>query len=489
MKLVDLLDGVKIEKYNVYLAQNIEFIANDHRRVKSNTLFVAIQGTKRDGNEYISKAIKNGAVAVITDRVTDYIESIPFILVENTREALAKIWSNFYKNPSKNIKTIAITGTNGKTSTAYFLYNILLSAGIPCGLISTIGCFVNGLPIETNGGGSMADVVSAMTTPDPEILYYIYKLMKDLEAKIVVIEASSHALDQKRLSAIEVEIGVFTNMSREHLDYHGSIDEYFFAKESLFQNCKFGIVNVDDKYGRIIKNKYRNVYGFSCKSKNDFYTKNAKFDQNGCSFDFVTADSSIDVATKIIGEFTMYNAGMACSCANLLGINDLAIKNGIMNTILIKGRLERYMDKKIYIDYAHTPEAVKRVIETVKNIEPNKRLIVLFGCGGDRDKGKRGEMGRICTTYADFTVITSDNCRSEDPNNIIEDILLGVANKDKYTVIIDRKEAIRTVVKGMTENDILLLLGKGHEEYDITKDGKKSFSEKEVLNEVFMIDK
>jgi len=489
MKLGDLLKGIDIIEKGASLETEIGFIANDHRRVKANTVFVAINGTKRNGNDYIGEALKKGAVTIITDDTKRAMDNLPYVIVGDAREALSKMWSNFYRNPSNNIKTVAITGTNGKTSSAFFLFNICRHVGISCALISTIGCFINEKPIEIDGGGSVSDVAAAMTTPDPETLQYLYNKMKENCVEVAVIEASSHALAQKRLCGIEIEIGAFTNLSREHLDFHGNLDEYFYAKEELFKISKLGIVNIDDEYGKRLKEKYVNIYGFSTKEKTNFFANNIKLNSIGCEYSLIHGEDKIDIKTDIIGKFTVYNSLLAASCAMLLGIEKTAIVEGIKMTKEIKGRLERYENKNIYIDYAHTPEAMKNVIQSIRRIDGKKRLIVLFGCGGDRDSGKRAEMGRICSAYADYTVITSDNPRSEDPQKIIADILSGVDKSKEYIVIENRKEAIEKIAPCLKENEILLLLGKGHEEYEITKDGKRFFSEREVLDRVFSSDK
>ena len=489
MKLFDLLNGVTIiENYGTFDTE-IENIASDHRNVTKNTVFVAISGTKRNGNGYVMEAVKNGAVAIITDENKSYESGVPCVLVSDAREALAKMWSNFYNNPSKTIKTVAITGTNGKTSSAFFLYNILACANIPCGLISTVGCFINGEEINVNGGGAVPDLSSAMTTPDPEKLYYLFNKMKENGVKIAVIEASSHALAQNRLCGMEIEIGAFTNLSREHLDFHTDIEDYFCAKEKLFKMCKLGIVNIDDSFGRIIKEKYTNIFCISVKESTDFRAKDIKLSENGCEYMLAYNGRNFEIKSSIIGDFTVYNTMLAASCAVLLGVDNESIARGIRKTSVIKGRVEKYRDKSIYIDYAHTPDAMKKVITTIKEIEKGKRLIVLFGCGGDRDKGKRAEMGKICSEHADISVITSDNPRGENPLEIIKEILLGVDKGKSYTVIENRREAIIKTVKDLLENDVLLLLGKGHEEYEITKEGKHFFSERAVLDEVFSIDK
>ena len=488
MRLNELLDGVEVKSKSVSDEMDIAYIASDHRNLIKNSVFVAIKGTKRDGNDYICKAIEKGCNAIVTENRALCNGDFPYILVNNSRRAISKMWSNFYKNPSKNIKTVAITGTNGKTSSAYFLYNILRIARIPCALISTIGCFINGEEININGGGTVADVVSAMTTPDPEVLYCLYNKMKKKGVKVAVIEASSHALKQERLAYIDIEIGAFTNLSSEHLDFHKNIDDYFKSKEKLFDLCKTAIINYDDEYGKILKEKYDNAYTYGLNEKCDFCAERVILNLEGCKYRIEHDNSKLEISTEIIGEFTVYNTLLAASCALLLGVNSDDIEKGIKSTISIKGRMQQYRDKPIYIDYAHTPVAMENAIKSIKKLQCNKRIIVLFGCGGDRDKGKRAKMGEIATSLADLTVITSDNPRTENPIEIINDIKSGIIKGAKFIVIPERKDAIKHIAMQMTENDVLLLLGKGHEEYEITIGGKNNFSETKILDEVFSLD-
>lgn len=489
MRLSELLEDITIIKSNISLEIEIECIANDHRRIKNRSVFVALRGTKRNGNDYINDAIKNGAAAIVSDDFAKCKMDIPYVLVANAREALAKMWSNFYKNPAKEIKTVAITGTNGKTSCAYFLYNILREAKIKCGLISTIECLINDEKIESTGGGSILDVSAAMTTPDPEYLFNVYNIMKKRGVQVAVIEASSHALSQGRLFPIDIEIAAFTNLTQEHLDFHGDMEEYFKAKKSLFDKCKKGIVNIDDTYGNRLKNQFEGVVGYSKNEKADFYATDIKCSSKGCEYMLNFNGEKIKMKTQMIGEFSVYNTLLAAGCAKMLGIENIVIQKGISNTVRIKGRMEKYKDRNIYIDYAHTPAAMEKIIRTVRQIEPQKRLYVMFGCGGDRDKSKRKEMGKISTSLADLTVITADNSRTEPVNSIIADILEGVNEEKKHIIIPDRREAIKFIASKLENDVVILLLGKGHEEYEIINNLKNRFSEKEILDEVFVLDK
>lgn len=486
MRLGTVLSGIPVLKSNVNYEVKIECIASDHRKVKENYIFVAINGFKRNGKDYIGLALENGATVIITQEKEACQERIPYVLVENARTAIARMWANYYSNPEKYIKTIAITGTNGKTSSAYYLFNIIRNAGISCGLISTIECLVNEERIFLNNDGAVCDISSNMTTPDPESLYYILYIMKKKNVKYVIMEASSHALKQNRIDGIDIEIGVFTNLTNEHLDYHINIKEYFKAKEKLMEMSKICVINADDKFGKCLLKKYaEKSMGISVNHKTDFYACNYTLNLNGSEYTLIHKDKKIKIKTDLIGKFNIYNSIVAASCGMILGIEDGCIVRGIKSLTKVKGRMERYKDKNIYIDYAHTSDAMKKVIELIKELEPQKRIITLFGCGGDRDKSKRADMGRISTTLADFSIITSDNSRGEDPEKIISDIEEGIVLQNKHIVIPNRKEAILYATKIMKNDDILLLLGKGHEEYEITSNGKEHFDEREILDEVF----
>ena len=486
MKLNALLKGISIIECNVDFNLEVTYISSDHRKVNKNYIFVAINGSKRNGVDFINFAIENGATVIITQDKKACNENIPYILVENVRNSITRMWSNFYYNPEKSLKVVAITGTNGKTSSAYYLYNIIRSAGFSCGLISTIDCLINDKKIDLKKDGVVSDENSNMTTPDPEVLFYILNLMRNSDIKFAIMEASSHALEQNRLGGIEIEIGAFTNLSNEHLDYHKSMGEYFKAKEKLMEMSKTCVINADDEYGDRILKKYPNKsFSFSLNNKGNFYASECNCNLNGCEYKLNYNGKSINIKTSMLGKFNIYNSLLAASCAKLLNIEDDYIVDGIQNMLQIKGRMERYKDKNIYIDYAHTPDAMKKAIMLLRDLEPNKKIISLFGCGGDRDKSKRAKMGRISTSYANFTVITSDNSRSENVNEIISNILKGIVVKDNYIVIPNRREAIIYTVNIMKEDEILLLLGKGHEEYEITSKGKLHFDEREILDEVF----
>ena len=488
MKLGELLNGIKILKSNANIQCEIIEVVNDSRKVLPGDAYAAIKGEKRDGGDYINDALKRGAVAVITENEASCCGNIPYVLVESTRRAICKMWSNLYGNPATGIKTVAITGTNGKTTSAYFLYNILLSAKIPCALISTVECIINGEKIEA-GDGTVEDIQATMTTPEPKNLYSLYDKIKKAGVEVAVIEASSHALDQHRLDDLCIEIGAFTNLSREHLDYHSSMEEYFFAKKRLLEMSKRCVINVDDAYGKLAYLEYKEKsVGVSRCSLAEITVNDISKDKNGYSYSLMYQNEKIRIETRLFGEYNVYNSAIASSCALLLGVEISSIKAGILNTTNVKGRMEKYGEKEIYIDYAHTPTAMEKAIGVLREMKPGKRLIVLFGCGGNRDKGKRAEMGKVCSSLADLSVITSDNPRNENPSEIISDIVNGIVNNKEFVIIPSRKEAIFFAAGRLKENEVLLLLGKGHENYEINANGRIHFDEREVLDEVFLVD-
>ena len=487
MKLKKLLTGVKILKIKADLGISIRKITSDSKQAIENSLFIAIKGEKRNGNAYIENAYENGAVCVVTDDINYFEKHKNTILVDNSRKALSLIWSNYYDNPSSKLKIIAVTGTNGKTSCSYFLYNILRNAGKSCGMISTIETLINDKKIKRSGGSEIGDTASAMTTPDPKFLYYTLDNMQKNGVEYVVMEASSHSIEQEKLAAIHFICGVFTNLSEEHLDFHKSMEQYFLAKCKLFDLCDIGVVNSDDEFGKCIKNKTDTKIDECSFGKNsDIYIDNIKMCESGNTYEIIKEKEKIFIKTAIPGEYTIYNSMIAASCAKLIGIDDKSIFEGIRSTAYIKGRLERIENTNIYIDYAHTPCAMNNIIKTVKQFAPDKRLIVLFGCGGDRDRGKRKIMGEIASQCADFVIVTSDNSRNEDPVQIIKDIMSGIS-KNNYCIIPKREDAIKYAVKSLKKDEILLLLGKGHEEYEIDAKGKHLFDERKIVKSVLKI--
>lgn len=485
MKLSELIESNEIISANIDFNTDIMAIYSDSRKVAKNSAFVAVRGECRDGNDYISQAIKNGAAVIITDD-ENIAKDVPFVLVKSARSAISKMLAHFYGLNELNARIIAVTGTNGKSTVSYFIYNVLKCAKKRVGLISTVECLINGERIDLEGGGAVLDKASAMTTPDPEKLYKILAEMKKRDVEYIVIEVSSHALDQCRIDGIEVDFAVFTNLSCEHLDYHKTMENYFIAKELLFKKAHIGVVNVDDPYGKQILLSHKNIYSFSINEKADFSAGEINYTDELLCFTF-NCDEKIEIKTEMIGRYNAYNASLAASVCSLLGISSEKIREGIRKT-KVKGRLEKFRSN-VYIDYAHTPKATEASLKAIKEKEQDKKIIALFGCGGERDRSKRAEIGKIASRLADAVIITSDNSRGEDPLEIIKDILVGVDREKMHMVIPKRRDAIEYGAKILKENEVLILLGKGHETYEIDKNGKHFFDERVILGEVFGNDK
>lgn len=479
MKLSKIINSMQNIKTNIKEDIEINKITSDSRKIEKNDIFVAIKGENRNGNDFIEKAIQNGATIVVTDDNTKFCENYKCILVENSRSALSILLSNYYRLNEEKMTIICITGTNGKSSTAYFLYNILKKANMCVGLISTIESLIMDEKLDINGGSSVEDLYSAMTTPDPEILYEILNKMKKKGVKYVVLEASSHAIKQGKLDGLSVDYSIFTNLSTEHMDYHKTMLDYFQSKEKLIKMSKSGVVNIDNTYGKRLFERYEHMHSFSYHKTGDFFASGLSPTKCGYKFLFY-GEKEIELETKIPGEFNVCNASLAASVAVMLKIDSEFIYEGVLST-KVPGRMEKYKNN-IYIDYAHTPFATEMVLKEIHKIEKRKNLVVLFGCGGDRDKTKREKIGAIVSKYANKIIITSDNSRNEDPLSIIREILNGVDRRKTHIIIPSRKEAIIYGVKTMKSNDVLILLGKGHEEYEINRDGKFFFSEKRIID-------
>ncbi len=482
MKLFRLIEGIEILRSKVHFDIDIKNICSDSRKASENFVFVAIKGLNRNGNTYINEALEKGCSCIITDDESVYFEYDNTVLTYNSRRALAVLWDNFYKNPSKKLKIIGITGTNGKTSTSFFLYNILKRANKRVALISTVKCVIDDTLIDFGGGTEVTDTVSAMTTPDPEILYMLLNKMVEKNTEYLIMEASSHALELSKLYPIDFYIGIFTNLTPDHLDFHGSMENYFISKMKLFCKCQFAIINGDDKYGRKMP-KYinRDFISYGLSKKNDYFANDISIGMDGVSYNLNNKEKRFIVETQISGIFSVYNSMAAIVAASIIGVENTSITSAIRDLKAIDGRLEKISDG-IYIDYAHTPNAFEEIIKCVREFSKNKKLIVLFGCGGDRDKTKRGAMGKIASEMADVVIITSDNSRSEDKEAIIGDIITGINKNKPFYVVPDRREAIELGV-GLREDNILLILGKGHEKYEIDKNGKHYFCEADVIKQ------
>lgn len=454
-------------------------ITSDSEKVIPGGLFVALHGLNCDGNAFIGRARANGAAAVLSERDGGDLYS------DDARLALARLCRAFYGEGIERLRLVGVTGTNGKTTIVSLLSSISVAAGKPCATIGTLGCRFVG----SDGRVTALPGEGHMTTPDPEVLYPSLSEAAKLGAGYAFIEVSSHALAMKRADALRFEVGVFTNLTRDHLDFHGTKDGYMRAKARLSALCDNFVVNADDPAAGFVGGE--GALTCSCRTEADFYAENICV--TGCggrSYTLVSPYGAFGIRTDMPGDFSVMNTLEASAAALLLGFDRDCIGGGISSLPCVPGRMEPVAldgaDFNVFIDYAHTPDALKKSLTTARELAGDGRVILLFGCGGDRDRGKRKSMGSIATMLADLTVVTSDNPRSEPPEVIIDDILRGIDREKPYTVIPDRKAAIGYAIEGARAGDVILLAGKGHEKYEIGASGTAPFDEAEVVREAFL---
>ncbi|OQB15688.1 MAG: UDP-N-acetylmuramoyl-L-alanyl-D-glutamate--2,6-diaminopimelate ligase [Firmicutes bacterium ADurb.Bin193] len=456
---------------NTDLDIEVSGISYDSRNTKPGDVFVAIKGFVSDGHDYALAAQENGAVCVVCEHAIDGV-SIPCIVVNNTREALAYMSHRFYGNPSSAFKLIGVTGTNGKTTVTYLIKDILEQAGKKVGLIGTNQNMIGYTPLETHH-----------TTPESLELAALFRQMADEGCEYVVMEVSSHSLELHRVDVCEFVACVFTNLTQDHLDFHKTMENYKNAKKKLFNHCKYGIINTDDPSGEdMVKDAPCKVYSYGIYS-GEIRASEITESVKGAMFSCL----DMNISLGIPGHFTVYNALAAIGVAISLGISHADIEKALSNAKGVKGRLELVptgRDFSIIIDYAHTPDGLLNVLESARRFTTG-RLVVLFGCGGDRDRTKRPLMGKIAGELADYCIITSDNPRSEEPAAIIRDILSGMNNATaEYIVVENRREAIEVAIRHAMPGDVIILAGKGHETYQILADKTIHFDEREIVYEI-----
>jgi UDP-N-acetylmuramoyl-L-alanyl-D-glutamate--2,6-diaminopimelate ligase len=457
----------------------------DSRAVVQGDLFVAVRGTNIDGHEFIDKAIANGAIAVICEDAPPAVtEKIAVVKVQDSSKALGIAASNFYDNPSLSLKLVGVTGTNGKTSIVTLLHRLFNEFGYKSGLLSTIRNLV-----------VQKEVKATHTTPDAVTIHRLMREMVDAGCTHAFMEVSSHAIDQKRIAGLEFDVAVFTNLTHDHLDYHKTLDAYLKAKKMLFDGLSvnaYALVNTDDKHARVIvQNTNARVKTYGLHSIADYKAKVIESHFEGM---LMTIDNT-ELWTKLIGEFNASNLSAVFSVANLLGLPKVETLRVLSTLGTVEGRFEYVKSNTgitAIIDYAHTPDALKNVLETINQIRNEKcQLITVVGAGGDRDKTKRPVMGKIAAEKSNKVIFTSDNPRSEDPQKIIDEMLAGVKIDKRKNVltIIDRREAIRTACILAREGDVILIAGKGHETYQEIKGKRNYFNDKQVVSEIFIVDK
>lgn len=475
MLLQYLVENIE-KKTNGDLNININKVEYNSAKVEKGDLFVAIKGYEQDGHDYINDAIQAGAAAIVLQDETklDKNSEVTYVVVKDSRIALAEIAANFYDNPASKLKIIGVTGTKGKTTTAYMVRDIMLAAGKKIGMIGTIYNTYADKEIE-----------SYRTTPESLDIQCLLKDMVDSGMEYVVMEVSSHALELNRVHGIKFEIGIFTNLGREHLDFHKDMESYLQAKAKLFDQSLFGVINADDIYVpklfKLVKCKYAK---YALDNEANVSATDIRINNNYVDFKMYINKQLQTITVPIPGKYTVYNAMAAIAATSMLGCQMEDVLKGLA-TVKVPGRSEIVEINKsfaVLIDYAHNPSSLEAILVNTKKYVKG-RIILVFGCGGNRDETKRSKMGELAGTYSDFTIITTDNPRDEKPAKIAKDIEAGMKNtKGLYKVIENRKEAIEFAMRIAWKNDTIILAGKGHETYQELAKGKKiHFDEREIV--------
>lgn len=475
MNLRELLNNVNVSEIRGNENKNIENISYDTRKVDEKSLFVCIKGINTDRHKFVLQAYEKGCRAFVSEYPLD-LEGIANVVVDDTNKALALIVANYYGNPEKSLRMIGVTGTNGKTTVTTVLKSVLEGCGYKVGLIGTNDIAVGDKKIPSEN-----------TTPEAPELFLYLKKMKDEKCDFVVMEVSSHSVSQRRIWGIEFEVGAFTNLTQDHLDYHKTMENYAEAKSEFFMQCKNSVINADDEYAKVMKEKVKGkLFTYSVHKTSDYKATKVCHKDDSVEYTVKKKDGEYNVLFPVPGGFSVYNSLTVCAICGAIGIPDGFVKMNLKNAKRVMGRCEIVpIDKpyKVIIDYAHTPDGMENILTTVKEFKKG-RLITVFGCGGDRDKGKRPKMGKTAEKYSDVTVVTSDNPRSEDMQAIIDDILAGIENKENVFTEPDRKKAIALAMNMAREGDIVLLLGKGHETVQKFKDYNIEFDERKIVREI-----
>ena len=476
--LKDILYGVSLRTLTGNRDEEVAGVAFDSRKVEKDFLFVAIKGLTVDGHDYIEKAVELGAKVIVCEHLPELEDpKLTIVQTDNSAEALGIIASNFFGRPSEKLKLVGITGTNGKTTCATLLYELFINLGYSVGLL--VENKINDKILETS-----------FTTPDALQLNQLLSEMIERGCTHCFMEVSSHALVQNRVAGIHFTGGVFTNISHDHLDYHKTFDEYIAAKKLLFDGLSsesFALTNTDDKRGAVmLQNTKAEKHRMAIKSMADFKVRMVHNTLQGLELNF----DGVDVWFKLIGKFNAYNLLTVYAVALLLEEEKESVLSGLSMTMGASGRFQKVENDSnvlAIVDYAHTPDALENVLETIGDLRTkNELLVTVVGCGGDRDKSKRPKMAQIATRLSDKVILTSDNPRTEDPKAILEDMRAGIPKSKERNVMVieDRKEAIRTACNLINENDILLVAGKGHETYQEVNGVRHHFDDREILNEL-----
>ena len=473
MRLGQIIEGLPMNSLTGSVETEVAGLSIDSRKVSSGDMFIALKGTGFDGREFLEDAVNAGAAAILMENGGDgEALEVPCVFVRDARAALAHVAANFHDHPSEELDVLGVTGTNGKTTTAYLIRAMLKAAGHSVGMIGTISYMV----------GEEA-TPAPLTTPEAPEFQGLLRRMLSAGCGYVVSEVSSHALAQMRVDGTRFRVAVFTNLTRDHLDFHKDMGTYFEAKKRLFTELLDGasVVNADDRYGaELIKLLRGNVLSFGIDSEADIMAKDISNTRDGVSFALVSDSGSLQIESTLVGMFNVYNILSAAGVCLALGVEGRHIAEGVKNMEPVEGRFRRVeagQDFLCIVDYAHTEDALERLVKTAREFTEG-RVITLFGCGGNRDQSKRPAMGAAATGLSDFSVITSDNPRDEDPLKIIDGILSGVVG-DAYEVIPDRDEAIARAVGMANKGDTVIIAGKGHETYQEIKGVRHGFSDLE----------
>ena len=481
MKLKALLENVPLLEVKGDMDKYIEGVSIDSRRAAANHLFVAVRGTQADGHRYIPKAIEQGATVVVCEEIPEeQTEGVTYLKVENSEQVVGQLASNFYGNPSSELRLVGVTGTNGKTTIATVLYNLMRRMGHRVGLLSTVCNYIDDEAVPTDH-----------TTPDPVTLNALLRRMVDAGCDLCFMEVSSHSVVQNRIGGLTFTGGIFTNLTRDHLDYHKTFENYLKAKQQFFDRLPadaFAITNKDDKNGMVmVQNTRAKVYTYSIQSVADFKAKIIESHFEGM---YLELDGK-EVGVHFVGRFNVSNLLAVYAAARLLGENQMTTLVTLSEMHPVSGRFEALRSPDGYtaiVDYAHTPDALENVLRAIHGVlEGRGRVITVCGAGGNRDKGKRPLMAQEAVRQSDLVLLTSDNPRFEEPQAIIDDMLAGLDKEQQRNVltIVDRREAIRTACRMAQKGDVILVAGKGHEDYQEVQGVKHHFDDKEELRAAF----
>jgi len=480
MLLERILNGINFKTDDVIAGLDIHNVTDDSRAVGEGDVFVAVRGYSVDGHKFIDEVIAKKVSAVIAEKDFAVPGNVKKILVSDTRSAFPMMLDNFYKQPSKALKVIGVTGTNGKTTITYLIENILREAHEGSAVIGTINYRLKNKVIPSKN-----------TTPGPRQLQaMLAKILKD-GMHYVVMEVSSHSLDQHRVDGVSFDAAIFTNITSEHLDYHKTIDDYFKAKVLLFDRLKDGgaaiLNNDDERVGSLKGSINKRVITYGIKNASDVTAKNIRLSLDGSAFTAETPVGPIDLQTRLIGMHNVSNVLAAVAASFSLGIDPETVKKGIGSMSYVPGRLEPVeagQGFKVFVDYAHTEDALNNILSLLRDVA-KKNIITVFGCGGNRDRKKRPEMGKAACKFSDRVIITSDNPRFEEPRQIIDEIEGGVRGQfTNYDIVVDRLQAIEKALSMARDQDIVVIAGKGHEDYQIIKDKIMPFDDRKVVLEI-----